>query len=68
MSAGKVKAEPCKTFPQPAPNETDVERSIERMKSNDSALTDLNLNNMQVCRDMRSCELLLPRYCCYCSV
>jgi len=48
MTAGKVKAEPCKTFPQPAPNVTDIEQSISRMKSNDAALTELNLNNIQV--------------------
>jgi len=61
MSAGKVKAEPCKTFPQPAPNDTDVDRSIEHMKSNDPALTELNLNNMQVCR---VCGFM---YCCCCN-
>ena len=51
MLAGRVKAEPCKTFPEPAPNVTDVDRSIEQMKSNDPALTELNLNNIQVGRD-----------------
>jgi len=50
MTTGSVKAEACKTFPQAAPNDTDVERSIEQMKSNDPALTELNLNNIQVGR------------------
>jgi len=48
MIVGKVKAEPCKTFPDVAPNDTDVERSIKLVKSNDPAMTELNLNNIQV--------------------
>jgi len=48
MIVGSVKAEKCKTFPDPAPNDTDVEHSIKQMKSNDPALTELNLNNIQV--------------------
>jgi len=48
MIAGRVKAEPCKTFPEPAPNVTDVEDSIRKMQRNDPALTELNLNNIQV--------------------
>ena len=51
MISGRVKAEPCKTFPEPAPNVTDVEESIKRMLRNDPALTELNLNNIQVGSD-----------------
>jgi len=50
-AGGCVKAAACKTFPQAEANDTDVERSIERMKSNDAALTELNLNNIQVGSD-----------------
>jgi len=51
MIAGRVKAEPCKTFPDPKPNETDVEQSIKQVISNDPELTELNLNNIQVSVD-----------------
>lgn len=53
MVVGRVKAEPCKTFPEAPPNSTDVDQSITQVKSNDPALTELNLNNMQVGRGRR---------------
>ena len=59
MIAGRVKAEPCKTFPELAPNVTDVEKSIEQMRSNDPALTELNLNNIQVGSNCHFSMLLL---------
>lgn len=31
-----------------APNNTDVDKSIERLTSNDASLTELNLNNIKV--------------------
>lgn len=40
------------TLPMPAapvaPNDTDVDKSIEQLKNNDSSLTELNLNNIKV--------------------
>ena len=71
MIAGRVKAEPCKTFPDPAPNVTDVEQSIKQMQRNDPALTALNLNNIQVGSSVFSLYVVLwldtvtDSSCCY---
>jgi len=65
-AGGYAKAEPCKTFPQAAANDTDVEQSIECVKSNDPALAELNLNNIQVVRDvLSSLFLLILLWLCY---
>ena len=65
LLVGRVKAEPIKTFPEPAPNDTDVERSIKQMKSNDPSLKELNLNNIQVgwISQWNVCVLLLVWFC-----
>jgi hypothetical protein len=45
---GTVKAEACKTFPEQAPNTTDIDLSLKQLKSNDPGLVELNLNNIKV--------------------
>jgi hypothetical protein len=45
---GTVKAEACKTFPEAAPNTTDIDSSLKLLKSNDPSLVELNLNNIKV--------------------
>lgn len=46
--AGVVKADPFKIFPAEPPNGTNVEETLERIVSNDSGLTEVNLNNIKV--------------------
>lgn len=46
--AGVVKADPFKIFPAEPPNCTNVEETLERILSNDSGLTEVNLNNIKV--------------------
>lgn len=41
-------------FDEP-PNPTNVEDTLQRVKSNDSTLTEVNLNNIKVCRNVRVC-------------
>ena len=43
-----VKADPFKVFPAEPPNRTNVEETLERILSNDSGLTEVNLNNIKV--------------------
>lgn len=54
---GTAKAEPCKSFPEPPPNATDVEQSIKRLRSNDPSLVELNLNNLKNISIERLCEI-----------
>ncbi|CAL1611815.1 unnamed protein product [Knipowitschia caucasica] len=42
-----VKADPFKIFPDEPPNCTNVEDALERIISNDSSLTEVNLNNIK---------------------
>uniref|UniRef100_H2RP18 Tropomodulin 4 (muscle) n=2 Tax=Takifugu rubripes TaxID=31033 RepID=H2RP18_TAKRU len=42
-----VKADPFKIFPAEPPNGTNVEETLERIVSNDSGLTEVNLNNIK---------------------
>ncbi|XP_072316112.1 tropomodulin-4 [Eucyclogobius newberryi] len=42
-----VKADPFKIFPDEPPNTTNVEETLERIISNDSSLTEVNLNNIK---------------------
>ncbi|XP_060937148.1 tropomodulin-4 [Limanda limanda] len=42
-----VKQDPFKIFPDEPPNPTNVEETLERIHSNDSTLTDVNLNNIK---------------------
>ncbi|XP_054636678.1 tropomodulin-4 isoform X1 [Dunckerocampus dactyliophorus] len=42
-----VKADPFKVFPDEPPNTTNVEETLERIHSNDSSLTEVNLNNIK---------------------
>ncbi|KAM6967992.1 tropomodulin-4 isoform 1-T1 [Aplochiton taeniatus] len=42
-----VKADPFKIFPDEAPNSTNVEETLDRILSNDTGLTDVNLNNIK---------------------
>ena len=48
FSLGVVKADPFKVFPDEPPNTTNVEETLERIHSNDSSLTEVNLNNIKV--------------------
>ena len=48
MCAGVAKAQELKLVPDEAPNPTDVEESIQKLKDNDSKLKNLNLNNIKV--------------------
>lgn len=43
-----VKGDPFKIFPAEPPNGTNVEETLERILSNDSGLTEVNLNNIKV--------------------
>lgn len=43
-----VKPDPFKVFPDELPNPTNVEETLERIHSNDSSLTEVNLNNIKV--------------------
>lgn len=43
-----VKPDPFKIFPEELPNPTNVEETLERIHSNDSSLTEVNLNNIKV--------------------
>lgn len=54
---GTAKAEPCKSFPEPPPNATDVDQSIKRLRSNDPSLVELNLNNLKNISIERLCEI-----------
>lgn len=45
---GITKAASSKIYPAEAPNATDPEDSIKRVKDNDNKLTDLNWNNIKV--------------------
>lgn len=54
---GAAKAEPCKTFPDAAPNETDVDSSLKKLKNNDPSLVELNLNNLKNISIERLCEI-----------
>ncbi|KAM6967993.1 tropomodulin-4 isoform 2-T2 [Aplochiton taeniatus] len=47
-----VKADPFKIFPDEAPNSTNVEETLDRILSNDTGLTDVNLNNIKACAEM----------------
>ncbi|KAM4600667.1 tropomodulin-4 isoform 1-T4 [Polymixia lowei] len=42
-----VKPDPFKIFPEEPPNTTNVEEVLERIHSNDSSLTEVNLNNIK---------------------
>ncbi|KAK7886552.1 hypothetical protein WMY93_026173 [Mugilogobius chulae] len=42
-----VKGDPFKIFPDEPPNTTNVEETLERIISNDSSLTEVNLNNIK---------------------
>ena len=46
--AGAAKAQQLKVVPDEAPNPTDVEESIQKLKDNDPKLKTLNLNNIKV--------------------
>lgn len=45
--SGVAKAEELKLFEDEPPNDTDVEATLEQLKGNDSALTEVNLNNIK---------------------
>lgn len=45
---GITKASPVKAYPAEAPNQTDVDDHIKRIKDNDSKLTESNWNNIKV--------------------
>ena len=47
---GVAKHEDFKLFEKEPINETDVDDALSRLKSNDSSLTELNLNNLKVCK------------------
>lgn len=47
---GITKASQVKVFPADAPNQTDVDDQIKRIKSNDEKLTESNWNNIKVKR------------------
>ncbi|TNN41445.1 Tropomodulin-4 [Liparis tanakae] len=42
-----VKPDPFKIFPDELPNPTNVEETLERIHSNDSSLSEVNLNNIK---------------------
>lgn len=46
--SGAAKYEPCKPYTEEAPNTTDVEASLKRIRNNDPSLKELNLNNIKV--------------------
>ncbi|XP_074661359.1 tropomodulin-like isoform X2 [Tubulanus polymorphus] len=48
-----AKYDALKIVPDEPPNDTDVEASIQKLKGNDSKLTDLNLNNLKNISDER---------------
>lgn len=45
---GITKASPVKAYPAEAPNQTDVDDHIKRIKDNDAKLTESNWNNIKV--------------------
>ena len=47
---GVAKHEDFKLFEKEPINETDVDDALSRLKSNDASLTELNLNNLKVCK------------------
>lgn len=46
--AGVAKPTPLKTYPEEAPNTTDIDASLDKLKANDKSLKELNLNNIKV--------------------
>ena len=46
-------------FDEP-PNPTNVEETLQRIKSNDSTLKEVNLNNIKVCKSASFVLLLCP--------
>jgi len=54
---GAAKAEPCKTFPEPPPNNVDVDACLKKLKSNDPSLVELNVNNVKNISIERLCEI-----------
>ncbi|XP_030014722.1 tropomodulin-4-like isoform X1 [Sphaeramia orbicularis] len=49
-----VKPDPFKIFPDELPNPTNVEETLDRIHNNDSSLTEVNLNNIKVHKNMRT--------------
>lgn len=47
---GITKASKQKIFPQDPPNSTDIDKTIKQVKDDDPKLTDLNWNNIKVCK------------------
>lgn len=45
---GVTKASQPKVYPMEPPNDTDVDATIKQVRDDDSALTDLNWNNIKV--------------------
>lgn len=48
LDAGHARAQQFKAVPDEPLNDTDIEKSIEQLKSNDAKLIHLNLNNIKV--------------------
>lgn len=42
-----AKPTPLKTYPEEAPNTTDIDASLDKLKANDKSLKELNLNNIK---------------------
>jgi len=65
---GITKASANKVYPAEAPNATNVEDSIKRVKDNDPNLTDLNWNNIKVSRRRRHMMMMMMvrLTCCCC--
>lgn len=53
---GVAKADPMKTFPAEQPNEIDVDKTLQRVKSNDPSIKDVNLNNIKKISIEMLCE------------
>lgn len=52
LSVGVIKPTRYKPVPDEEPNSTDVDETLERVKSNDPDLEEVNLNNIRVCIHM----------------
>lgn len=54
VTLGVIKPTQYKPVPDEEPNSTDVEETLERIKSNDPQLEEVNLNNIRVSRSRSS--------------
>jgi len=55
---GLIKTTPLKRLPDEPPNDTDVEKCIQRLKDNDTGLKEVNINNMKTVPKERIKQLI----------